>query len=212
MIRDLLPRLRGAPASAALFGLVFLVQALPAVTVAVEQSRRLTTGRPVLLATATRDPRDLLRGEYSVLSYEIGQPANLPAAPDLAASCPAQGACPLAAGTTVYVTLVPGEDGLSRAAAVAAAPPADGALALRGTVRFGTLVPGGSAVCPAARCLAGAVTYGIERWYGPQGAPAALDRLDRGRIRIRARVDAAGGAVLDAVLVDGREVARTPRL
>lgn len=211
MTRLALPRAGGALAAVA-FALLFVVQAAPAVKVALDQSRRLEAGRAVLLAAATRDPRDLFRGEYSVLSYEAGQPAGLSASEDLARACGPEPGCRLPGGMTVYVTLTEGADGLHHAAAIAATKPTGTNPFLRGTVRFGSLTrDGGRSPC-AGLCFSGAVDYGLERWYGPQGVPADLDRLDRGRIRIRARVDGEGMAILDALLVDGREVARTPRL
>ncbi|MFE1600712.1 GDYXXLXY domain-containing protein [Methylobacterium sp. ID0610] len=202
----------GPAATIAAFALVFALQVAPAVKVARDQSHRLATGAELLLATATRDPRDLFRGEYSVLSYEVGQPAGLPAAEDLARACGTQAECRLPPDMTVYVTLAAGADGLHHATGIAATPPAGPDPALRGRLRFGTLTRGGSPACGAGPCFSGGIVYGIERWYGPQGAPAELDRLDRARIRVRVRVDPTGEAVLDALLVDGREVARTPRL
>ncbi|MBY0297932.1 MAG: GDYXXLXY domain-containing protein [Methylobacterium sp.] len=209
----------GRRGTLAAFALVFLVQAAPSIQIALDQSRRLASGRPVLLATATKDPRDLFRGEYSILSYEAGQPAGLAAAPDLAerqAGCDlAGGDCRLAAGTPVHVTLRPGPDGLHHAASIAVARPAGEGLVLRGTVQFGSLTRRGEGkpgACAHDLCFSGAIAYGIERWYGPQGVPANLDTLDRGRIRVRARVGEDGIASLDAILIDGEDFARTPRL
>ncbi|WP_407523974.1 GDYXXLXY domain-containing protein [Methylobacterium oryzisoli] len=209
----------GRRGTLAAFALVFLVQAAPPVQIALDQSRRLASGSPVLLATATQDPRDLFRGEYSILGYEVGQPAGLPAAPDLAgarAGCDlAGGDCRLTPGTPVQVTLRPGPDGLHHAASIALAKPAGDGVVLRGTVRFGTLTRRGEGkpgACAHDLCFSGTIAYGIERWYGPQGVPANLDTLDRGRIRVRARVSQDGTAALDAILIDGRDFARTPRL
>ncbi len=55
---------------AAVFGELFLRQALPSIKIAVDRTEMLASGKPILLAVETRDPRDLFRGEYSILNYE----------------------------------------------------------------------------------------------------------------------------------------------
>jgi uncharacterized membrane-anchored protein len=80
-----------------------------------------THGAPtVLLRVVPVDPRDLMRGDYVTLGYEI---SRLPSAPQ-----------PGLRGSTVYVTLLPEPDGRHfRGGGVSAERPASGRF-IRGTV------------------------------------------------------------------------------
>jgi uncharacterized membrane-anchored protein len=82
--------------AAVVFQVLFLVGMI------LERAAPLRSGRTVLLHTVPVDPRDLIRGDYVTLSYEISRvgPNALPM-PD-----PSQWV-----GRTVYVTLVPEGDG-----------------------------------------------------------------------------------------------------
>ena len=199
----------------AAFAALFVVQVLPVATLAWQQTQRLSEGRPVLLSVETRDPRDLFRGEYSVLAYGIARLQGV-AAPADACDLDTRGTCTLRA-RKVYVRLAPDADGVHRAQDVLLAPPSDGALFVAGTLQFGTLVREGAplatkAICDRPACLSGSITYGIEAWYGPQGVPAKLDRAARKDILVEARIGADGAASLDAVRVGGTTFARTARL
>ncbi|SPE59973.1 exported hypothetical protein [Verrucomicrobia bacterium] len=69
------------------------------------QERVLATGKVILLETRPVDPRDLLRGDYLMLSYKVSDvPTRLfspPVKSDLAS----------AYGTKVFVALTPGTNG-----------------------------------------------------------------------------------------------------
>jgi hypothetical protein len=204
-----------APAFAGLF----LFQALPSVTLALQHQEHLEQGRSVLLAVETRDPRDLLRGEYSRLAFEIGR---LRAAPvedtGLTEGCDfsRQPTCRPKAGKRIYVRVAPDAAGIHRLVDVRSERPARGELFLAGTLANATLsraASGGTGPgCAAEFCLDGQVNYGIETWYGPQGRPAKLDAVRRGDVLVEARVTETGQAVLDAVRVEGSVFARTARL
>ena len=45
-----------------------------------------------------------------------------------------------------------------------------------------------------------------------EGGPAQVDRIDRKDILVRARLDAAGRPVLDALVIKGEDFGRTARL
>lgn len=202
------------------FVVLFLVQALPAATLAWQHQQRLIQGRSVLLAVETRDPRDLLRGEYSVLAYEVGRLQNAPVGadgPDRSCDLARRPTCTLGPNRTVYVRLAPDDGGVQRLVDVQLEPPPAGDMFLLGTLRQGTVVARGSRTgngpeCERDVCLTGQVSYGIETWYGPQGRPAKLDAARRGDVLVEARVSAEGTAILDAVRVSGTVFARTPRL
>jgi uncharacterized membrane-anchored protein len=206
-------------AIAAAFAILFVGQAAPSMWIAADHAQRLKDGRDVVLAVETRDPRDLLRGEYSVLAYEIARPRNVEtSASGLAGPCnlAAARSCPVAPEQPVFIRLQADAAGVHRAVQVMFEPPADGTPFIAGTVRAGIVFkPGagtGSIGCERNTCFEGLIAFGIENWYGPQGVPAQVDRIERKEIVVRAKVDTAGRPALDALVVKGQDFARTPRL
>ena len=57
----------------AIFAVLVLLQALVVVGFVVREERIRATGRQIVLKAAPVDPRDLLRGDYVILGYEIQQ-------------------------------------------------------------------------------------------------------------------------------------------
>ncbi len=138
----------------------------------------LRTGREVLLKTVPVDPRDLFRGDYVVLSYDISRiDTRVPDAFSL--------------GAPIYVLL--GLEGpYSVVSGIQHQPPKDG-LFLKGQVQEvnGTTVR---------------VQYGIESYFVPEGQGRRLERLRDHRLDVRASVDRTGTARIKAVLLDGQPV------
>lgn len=210
------------------FAGLLAIQVSPSVILAWQQTQRLNDGRGVRLAVETRDPRDLLRGEYSVLAYEIGRLQGLgvgsrPTGCDLEA----RESCRLEGARDVYVRLSVDADGVHRAQEAMFAAPADDGLFIKGRLASGTLVrqgaplsvrartngqPAESTTCERSACLTGVITYGIERWYGAQGVPGKLDRTARKDVLVDVRVALDGAAVIDGITVAGRTFAKTARL
>ncbi|MGU3663799.1 GDYXXLXY domain-containing protein [Methylobacterium sp. A49B] len=213
------------------FAGLLAIQVAPSLHVAWQQTQRLNGGRPVRLAVETRDPRDLLRGEYSFLAYEIGRLQGLgagtkPSGCDLET----RESCRLEPGRVVYLRLSADAQGIHRAEEVLFEPPDDGALFIRGRLGSATVVrqgaplasrtrtgridgqPSEPASCQRPACLTGTVSYGIEQWYGPQGVPAKLDRTARKDVLVEVRVAADGQAAIDGITVAGDTLARTARL
>jgi uncharacterized membrane-anchored protein len=172
----------------------------------------LRNGTEVKLELATRDPRDLFRGEYSVLAYAIGNLRDVPATDEERARCASSSGpddCNAQSGQPLFVMLVPGDNGTSRAAHVALREPAPGTLFIRGKLRFGGFqIRPDPAKCPSGRCFNGGIDYGIETWFGPQGVPAQVDRAARNQLTAVVRIDAHGNAVLADLLIDGKPVGR----
>lgn len=217
-----------------LVGLAFAgllaVQVSPAAMLAWRQTQRLNDGHLLRLAVETRDPRDLLRGEYSVFTYEIGrlQGIGADAAPG-GCDLDARDNCRLEVGRDVYVRLAADADanGVHRADEVFfTAPPGNG-LFIKGSLRSATLARQGAplsirartgsqptepATCQHPVCLTGIANYGIERWYGAQGVPGKLDRTARKDILVEVRVASDGTAVIDGITVAGKAFAKTARL
>jgi uncharacterized membrane-anchored protein len=166
-------------------------------------------GTEVRLELTTRDPRDLFRGEYSVLAYAIGNLSNVPATAEERARCPtALPECRTENGQPVFVVLAPADNGMHRAVQASQTEPAPGTLFIRGKVRFGGFLTLTNDKCPSGRCFGGGVEYGIENWFGPQGVPAKVDQMARNQVTAVVRIDAHGKAVLADLLVNGTPVGR----
>ena len=152
----------------------------------------LRDGREVLLKVEPVDPRDLLRGDYVRLGYEIG---SLPVA--LLVDPPAGDAS--TESGDVYVRLRKQDDGYWRAVSASLyhpqeTPPQPGEVDLRGTVASGWSLD------PAATL---SVDYGMERYYLPEGEGKAIERDMRVRpFGILAAVGQDGAAQIKA-LMDG---------
>ena len=139
------------------------------------------TGTTIRLDVVERDPRDLLRGDYITLSYEIS--TLPPAALESAAAIPP--------GGRVWVVLEP--DGPTWR--VAAAAPSREALALQPGQRLIT-----GTVRSERRDSGPRVDYGIERFYVPEGkgTPPA------GRMQAEVALSTDGQPQLLRLVVDGR--------
>ena len=155
----------------------------------------LRNGTEVLLKVEPVDPRDLLRGDYVRLGYEIGDlPVSLIAnRPDGAASTQ---------GGDIHVRLKKQDDGYWRAVVASLGtpldnPPAEGEVDLRGAVAPGWSLDEASTV---------RVDYGMERYYLPEGEGLAIERDMRVRpFGILAAVDEDGTPQIKA-LMDGDAV------
>lgn len=149
----------------------------------------LRKGAEIRLKTAPVDPRDLFRGDYVVLGYEIG-------AIELAA---VTGDREFRRGETIFVQLRPDAEGFARVVAVfrerpAVAPPD---LVIAGKVRSAT--PGRLTV-----------SYGLESYFVPQGSGRAIERTERARIEVVAAVSGSGDAAIKRLLIDGKLVHAEP--
>lgn len=142
----------------------------------------LQTGQVVLLRTVPVDPRDLFRGDYVILQYEL---STFPAA-DLGVDLerPAQWY-----NRSYYVPLTV-EDGYARAAGIRETRP-DG-LYLKGRI---TNIRNDEAV----------LDYGISSYFVPEGRGREIERGER-RPDVRVSIDRFGNAVILALVVDGVDI------
>lgn len=153
----------------------------------------LRDGREVLLKVEPVDPRDLLRGDYIRLGYEISAiPANLVAN----AEGKERGS------DVIFVRIKKEPDGFWRAASAslgtpAATPPQQDEVEIRGTPAAGWSTQDGAVI---------RVDYGIERFYLPEGEGKAIERDMRIRsFSILAAIGKDGTAQIKA-LMDGDEM------
>jgi uncharacterized membrane-anchored protein len=133
----------------------------------------------IRLALAQRDPRDLLRGMYVDLRFEIQDiPAGM-----LAGAAPEP-------GERIWVTLAP-KDGVYSAVAASRTrlSPGPDQRVIVGRVQWST---------GPSRPVS--VRYGIERFYVPERAPT----VPRGRLEAEVALTEAGRPFLTRLFVDGR--------
>lgn len=142
---------------------------------------RILRGAPtVLLRTAPVDPRDLIRGDYVVLSYDISSISKNRFEPVLT-DMPA-------AGTEVFVLLEP-DDKFHRVAKASLVPvqPVNGQRVIRGTVARAW---GNESV---------RVDYGIEKYFVREGTGNP-----RGVITVEVALPDSGTATIKEVFVNGK--------
>lgn len=123
----------------------------------------LRNGQDVLLKVEPIDPRDLLRGDYVRLNYDIRE---IPV--KLVTNAPSGDAVP--AERAIFVRLGRDEDGYWRPRSASldqpAALPAAGEVDIRGTV---------STLWSTGEDTSYSVSYGIDRYYVPEGEGLAIE-------------------------------------
>ena len=159
----------------------------------------LKSGREVVLPIVPVDPRDLFKGDYVRLAYDV---SRIPFNSIDGASTRADG--------TLYITVSPQGDGTWAFASASATYPtalAAGQVVLRGRIdRF------------ARRGLADArdggmlrVTYGLERYYVPEGKGPALEQLARDKkLAAIVAVGRDGTAAIKGLSANGQKIYDEP--
>lgn len=149
----------------------------------------LMNGKEVRLAVVPVDPRDILRGDYVVLAYDISRLTNTDLAGDDAFSW----------GDPIYVTIAAGADDW-QATAISKDKPATGTF-LKGTVQnfYNTGACEGIADCSIYE-----VAYNLEQFFVPEGTGRDLENLRNDqRMSVDVAVAEDGRAALKRLLVDG---------
>jgi len=151
----------------------------------------LRDGREILLKVEPVDPRDLLRGDYVRLGYEIsripvGMVANMPKQDTIEAGA-------------IHVRLRRDADGYWRALSASLSTPVEGEAGPDQIDLLGTVEPAWS-LGPDSTLT---VDYGIERFYLPEGEGRAIERDMRERSFGVVAAVASDGAAQIKVLMDG---------
>lgn len=159
------------------FTVLVIAQVAVVGTMALSREAVLGGGEEVRLALAPIDPRDLFRGDYVILRYEISQidraeTSWYPEPTD---------------GDMVWVALERGADGLDHAIAVYPQQVA-GRTAIRGTVVWAS----------PDHLL---IEYGIEAYFVPEGRGWEIEVATD--VVVVAAVGDDGHAVIDHLIVDG---------
>lgn len=151
----------------------------------------LEQGEPVTLRTTPVDPRDLLRGEYVILTYDVSS----------IDSSKIVGPWPQQAGdVSLYVELAPEADGTWHAQLASFGPfaPVPGNVVMR-SLPF-HFVP--ATEKPSSL----RVEYGLERYYVPEGQGPELEKArNDSRILVEARVMPDGTARISSLRVEPEE-------
>lgn len=144
----------------------------------------LKTGKTVVLETVPVDPRDLLRGDYVILSYKIGQ---------LDFGRLNSEKKNYSRGEIVYVGLAPSGKYWEAVSASSKRPAASSAVFIRGRITQGW---GGRS----------SVNYGIENYFVPEGMGREFEEALRWRSKVKviveAAVDADGNALIKKVYLE----------
>ncbi|TCR92616.1 GDYXXLXY domain-containing protein [Rhizobium sp. BK376] len=155
----------------------------------------LESGSEVLLKTAPVDPRDLLRGDYVTLNYDI---SRVPASTVV-------GGMPTEAGEkTLWVRLQKQGDGFWGIAESSFSP----LQSKPDTVLIESLPFN---YYPVEADQSFQVDYGIERFYVPEGKGHDIEtvRTD-GRVSVAARISGGGEAQIRTLMIDGKPVYEEP--
>lgn len=183
-----------------LFAAAGLIQVALIVVVVFDRARVLRDGTEVTLETRPVDPRDFLRGDYVVLSYDI----SWVDAGEL------RDAATEGKGTPVYVKLARKAAGTAHEVVSVhrdLVAVGTGEVLIRGRVINGTS-------CGVGRrtfCNRLQVSYGIERFFVPEGEGRAIEQARaKGKVTIVAAVTADGRAAIKRLLIDGQPVYDEP--
>ncbi|MBI4338378.1 MAG: GDYXXLXY domain-containing protein [Chloroflexi bacterium] len=172
---------------------IVALQVLILVGMAAYKETTLRTGEVVVLQTVPVDPRDLFRGDYVVLGYEIStlgdDPSRLPRGAQRV--CCVYGVVP---GDAVFVRLAPDPSGQKWiATSLTREEPQGDVLFIKGTV-----VETG----PAEGSMNWVrVEYGIESYFVPEGQGRAIEQARD--VKVRVAVNGFGSAVIKELIVDG---------
>lgn len=159
-------------------------------------------GREIALQVIPIDPRDLFRGEYVILGYDISQiSASKGGSEKFAENLPRR--------ALIYVTLTPGAEGAWVAKELSVDYPktvAPSDVVMKGYVRA-TFRAGNEASDTVA------IRYGIESYFVPEGTGKALEQSVRDK-KIQALVAVAndGTAALKGLVIGGERHEDPPLL
>lgn len=171
-------------------GLVAAVQTGVLASMVIDRTLLLRNGREIVLPVIPVDPRDLFRGDYVRLGYEI---SNVPA---IVLTGPAPGR-----NAAFYVTL--------------AKNPAGGWTPVRASRGWPRETDPDRIVLKARSQsqfpMSTWVRYGIERYFVREGEGKRLEDLAASkRVAVRVAVDSAGNAAIKGLIIDGVEQYEEP--
>jgi uncharacterized membrane-anchored protein len=180
-----------------LFALAALIQVALIAVMVIDRVAILRTGTDVTLQTRPVDPRDFLRGDYVVLSYDISN----------VATGTLRDGTMWRRGQPVLVKLAPESNGFYRAVSLHLAPieVAPPEILVRGRVT-GPCVWMSRGACDRVQ-----VNYGIESYFVPEGEGREIEKVrNQGKVAVVAAVAPSGRAAIKRLLIDGKPVYDEP--
>jgi uncharacterized membrane-anchored protein len=176
----------------ALFAAAALIQIALLAVMIIDRVQILREGTDVALQTRPVDPRDLFRGDYVRLAYDISE---VPSGP--LENQPAGARNPI-----VFVKLTPDGNGHYQAVSVhsEAVPVKSPEVLIRGRVTYGTSCgPESRAFCAKLH-----INYNLERYFVPEGEGQKLEQARNERkLIVVAAVTPSGRAAIKRLLIDG---------
>ncbi|RUP10280.1 GDYXXLXY domain-containing protein [Hyphomicrobium sp.] len=185
-----------------LLALVAIAQSAALFDMVYARDRLLKSGQEVTLAVKPLDPRDIFRGDYVTLGYDISTltKSTTETDPDFTG---------FSVGAPAYVTLASGPDGKWAETHVGSRYPskvAPGEAVIKGRVKQ-VWQDGNNAVTNVI------VRYGIETYFIPEGTGRALeDKVRSHEVKAIVAVAADGTAALKGLIVDGERHEDPPLL
>ncbi|SFV33004.1 GDYXXLXY domain-containing protein [Hyphomicrobium facile] len=185
-----------------LLGAVALAQSAALFDMVYARDRLLKTGREITLAVRPLDPRDIFRGDYVTLGYDIStlKKSSTETDPDFNGVSP---------GSVAYVTLKGAPGGDWTVTHVGSRYPSEVAsdeVVLKGRVKYVWNAGNDPEMTIQVR-------YGIENYFVPEGTGRALeDKVRSHKIEAVVAVAADGTAALKGLIVDGERHEDPPLL
>jgi uncharacterized membrane-anchored protein len=179
-----------------LFAAAALIQVALIAAMVIDRAGILREGTEVTLQTRPVDPRDFLRGDYVQLRYEISR-VRLDATGTAKRNAP------------IFVKLAPNADGFYApvSAHLEPVPVAGREVLIKGRVVYGF----GCGKDVSAPCQMAEVTYGLERYFVPEGEGRVIESArNQGKVSIVAAVTSEGRAAVKRLLIDGKPVYDEP--
>ena len=142
----------------------------------------LQTGDEILLKTMPVDPRDLFRGDYVILRYDIST---------IHTDEISLKGSDFKAGNNVYISLNVDKDKIGSLSGITKQKPEE-KIFIAGNVKnvYGNSMD---------------VEYGIESYFVPEGKGKEIER-NLGKIYTKVAVDDFGNAVIKSLVLDGKEI------
>ena len=178
----------------ALFAVAALIQVVLIAAMVIDRAGILRDGKEVTLQTRPVDPRDFLRGDYVILSYDI---SSVPAGE-------LKGKLPQDRDGRVYVKLAPKADGFYGTVSLHLEPvPVSGnEVLIRGRATNWRW---------CGNCDSLNISYGLEKFFVPEGEGRELEQArNQRRLSIVAAVLPSGRAAIKRLLLDGKPVYDEP--
>lgn len=185
---------------------VAVVQTAALGSIVIGRDRLLKNGREITMKVVPVDPRDIFRGDYVILGYDVNQIAA-----ENGVDVPPE----LARGGVVYTQIAPRDDDTWRVVSVTSGYPSQvgaGNAVLKGRVlhihdRAPAAAEGTAtqSLAPPVKVLT--VRYGIESYFVPEGEGKALETEVRDRaVKTVLAVGPDGTAAIKALIAGGKRV------